>query len=187
MKYCGYCGQVMDDSDEFCKKCGAAAIPTPDATPDDVALAEEREFINGLHRFLKYERISWKVTGIVFLVLAAIYVFFGFIFAVAGLASEEVAITGAGIIYMFTCGITFVPLAVINLVMVSKTQKYMTMIEQGTDIGTAITRAGSVGMIVFAAFFNEIALIFIIINFVRVKCNQQVIARIFDRLSMNQL
>ena len=177
MKYCGYCGQVMDDSDEFCKKCGAAAIPTPDATPDDVALAEEREFINGLH----------KVTGIVFLVLAAIYVFFGFIFAVAGLASEEVAITGVGITYMFICGITFVPLAVINLVMVFKTQKYMTMIEQGTDIGAAITRAGSVGMIVFAAFFNEIALIFIIINFVRVKCNQQVIARIFDRLSMNQL
>ena len=187
MKYCGYCGQVMEDSDEFCKKCGAAAIPTPDATPDDVALAEEREFINGLHRFLKYERLCWKIFGIIFLVLSAMYIFIALIFTIVGIAVDEAVFAGMGVMYMFMYGIIFIPIAVINLVMVSKTQKYMTMIEQGTDIGAAITRAGSVGMIVFAAFFNEIALIFIIINFVRVKCNQQVIARIFDRLSMNQL
>ena len=51
-----------------------------------------------------------------------------------------------------------------------------------TDIAVTRTRCKSVGMIVFAAIFNNVALVFIIINFVKTKMH----AAEFDRIEAKQ-
>ncbi|MCR5601612.1 MAG: hypothetical protein K6G33_12820, partial [Ruminococcus sp.] len=46
------------------------------------------------------------------------------------------------------------------------------------DIEMSRARAGSIGMIVFAAIFNDIALIFVILNFIYVKRHRDIIESI---------
>lgn len=184
MKYCGYCGRVMADNDQFCANCGATAIPTPDAVPEDMQIAEERAFLNYLYKFFKFERLMWKIFGIVFLVCFGIFFVFGLIFLFAGFGTGEAAFAFGSVMYVLAASITYLPVAIINFIMVSKTERYMnTLLSE--DVRPAITRAGSVGMIVFGALFNTVAMIFIIINFAKVKGNPQIVSRIFARYDPN--
>ena len=79
---------------------------------------------------------------------------------------------GVGAIYMLY-GLLFLPVAIVNLKMVSRAEHYMNIVY--TDAAAVEERAGNVGMIVLAAFFNSIALVFIIINFVRSKTEKDVL------------
>ncbi len=83
----------------------------------------------------------------------------------------DVAIlTGAGVIFVsmfyFVFGVILLAVAIVNLVMSSKIGKY-----RYSEVLT-IKHASSVGSIIVAALFNEIALIFVIINFVYAKRNR---------------
>ena len=74
----------------------------------------------------------------------------------------------------------YLPPAVVSLVMLKKVEYYENTVY--TDVSIARKRCISVGMIVFAAIFNKIALIFIIINFVKTRKN----AAAFDRIEAAQ-
>jgi hypothetical protein len=76
--------------------------------------------------------------------------------------------------------IVYLPLAIINLKLLKKVEYYENTLY--SDVSIARKRCTSVGMIVFAAIFNKIALIFIIINFVKTRKN----AASFDRIEAAQ-
>lgn len=87
---------------------------------------------------------------------------------------DDVAIlAGAGVIavstYCITFGIILLAVGIVNLVLASKVGKYRLSDE------LTVKHAGSVGTIVLAAIFNEIALVFVIINFVIAKKNRAIL------------
>ena len=71
--------------------------------------------------------------------------------------------------FYFGFGCSLLAIAIVNLVMASKVSK-----SRYSEVLTA-KHAGSVGSIVLAALFNEIALIFVIINFVLAKKHRAVL------------
>ena len=80
-------------------------------------------------------------------------------------------------VFYLKCGnYDVLPIAIVNLKMVSKAEYYMDTLYN--DASSMRERAESVGMIILATFFNEIALIFIIINFVRAKTCKETLDRI---------
>ena len=74
-----------------------------------------------------------------------------------------------GAAYLTNAWLVYIPIAIINLIMANKINYYQEAVY--TDLPAARKRCGSVGMIVFGYLFNKIALIFIIINFIRTKNN----------------
>lgn len=66
--------------------------------------------------------------------------------------------------------LTLLPVVIVGFVMGSKVIRYYN--EAAADCENALKHAGSVGVIVLAAFFSTPALIFIIINFVKTKRNR---------------
>lgn len=129
----------------------------------------QQECLNSVYIRLKHERLCWKICGIFYLVFCAV-------FFVIGIAT---CWFGVGFVFLLY-SILFLPIAIINMVMIGKVDYYRNSLYN--DCGPTVTRSTSVGNIVFAAFFNEIALIFIIINFVFVKRNKAV----FDKIKHNQ-
>ncbi len=96
--------------------------------------------------------------------------------------SDEAAIAivlAVGIVFI-VYGVLFLPIGIVNLVMKNKLTKYREKLY--TDCTDGVKHASSVGTIVLAAFFNSIALIFIIINFVFMKKNRET----FERIKANQ-
>lgn len=174
--FCSKCSAQIPDNSKFCGVCGAPVQTTYDQTSytppvaKEYNIAEEKECLDNFARFFKYERLAWKIEGIVILVLSCLFAGLGFIFFMAAIAEELLASVGA--IYMLY-GLLFLPVAIVNLKMVSRAEHYMNIVY--TDAAAVEERAGNVGMIVLAAFFNSIALIFIIINFVRSKTEKDVL------------
>ena len=68
------------------------------------------------------------------------------------------------------------PLIIVDFKMVKRVEFYQGCME--TDISVTRTRCKSVGMIVFAAIFNNVALVCIIINFVKTKMHAAEVDRI---------
>lgn len=195
--FCQKCGSPVEDGVKFCPNCGN---PTDDKAtyvqsaptgaqndPRDPALQDE--CMRSLYNHLRHEKTAWKVCGIVLTVLCALLIFIGIVMTVSGIGSAVInepysydyqyrsadiyavgAVSGGVVLLIY--GILFAPVAVIDLIMIGKTQRYIDSLYK--DCGEAVTRCGSVGMIVFGAFFNTIALIFIIINFVKVKSHRAV-------------
>ena len=184
LKFCTNCGKQLDDHIRFCPICGTALDSTiPDSRAQDI-LQEEKKCLDQFYRFFKYERLSWKISGIVMLVFSL------FIFILSGLVSVIPAISGVedsldlvGVIFLFLWislyGLLFLPIAIINLKMVKRCDNYMNTLY--SDAAPMVKRCNSVGMIVLGAIFNTVAMAFIIVNFVRAKNNaaqlQQIIAR----------
>lgn len=179
MKYCAYCGQELHDDARFCDHCGASVAA------EETNIQEEKEFLDNTYRFLKYERLAWKIAGVVLLILCIIILGCGLLVlaATAGNAltgdADSVLGLGFAMVYLLIYGLLFLPIAIIGLVSAKKIDGYMAGMY--ADFRPAATRCGSIGMIVFTAFFNEIALIFYIINFVRMKSNKRMVERITCR------
>lgn len=174
--FCSKCSAQIPDNSKFCGVCGAPVQTTYGQTSytppvaKEYTLAEEKESLDNFARFFKYERLAWKIEGIVILVLSCLFAGLGFIFFMAAMAEEFFA--GIGVLYMLY-GLLFLPVAIVNLKMVSRAEHYMNIVY--TDAAAVEERAGSIGMIILAAFFNNIALVFIIINFVRSKTEKDVL------------
>ena len=174
--FCSKCSAQIPDNSKFCGVCGAPVQTTYGQTSytppvaKEYTLAEEKESLDNFARFFKYERLAWKIEGIVMLVISCLFAGLGFIFFMATIAEEFFA--GVGAIYMLY-GLLFLPVAIVNLKMVSRAEHYMNIVY--TDAAAVEERAGNVGMIVLAAFFNSIALVFIIMNFVRSKTEKDVL------------
>ena len=187
MKFCVNCGSQLSDDARFCTACGAevkdAAPVENDVTIDDsLLIQQEKECLNKFYRFFKYERLAWKIVGIVFLVFSLVFIGFGFLAFLMGAATgEEMGIAfaaGFGGIYVLY-GLIFLPIAIINLKMVGKAEYYMNVIYR--DARPVVVRCNSIGMLVFSYFFNTIAMAFIIVNFVFNKTNKEILARAIAR------
>ncbi len=199
MKFCTHCGKQLEDDFQFCNGCGAPVNPTnatqPNynnyntgyATPEpvviseDYSMAQEKESLDFMHRFLKFERLSWKIGAIVFVVLAGLFAFLGFIFMIVAADSYGYRadfFRPMGFTYFFL-GVLYVPISVVGFKMVAKTEEYMNMIY--FDAAPVVQRCTSVGMIVLGAFFNTIAMVFIIVNFAKAKSNMPTLQRAIDR------
>lgn len=183
MKYCVKCGNAMAEEAAFCTACGAPAAvaapaPAQETPGTDDGLAKEKEFLDTYHRLFRYERLAWKIAGIVLLILSLLFIGLGMLFLLLALVSRGAALIVPAVMLVLY-GLLFLPAAILNLKMVPKAQYYMDILY--TDVRPVITRCSSIGMFILAGFFNEIALIFIIINFVRTKANREMLQRVTVR------
>ncbi len=182
MKYCTNCGKEVAEGNLFCAECGA---PVDAVKSEEAAIAEEKECLDFFYRFFKYERLAWKIFGIVWVAFAAFFLVFGILFGGIGAIefglntpADEMAFGVLSGTYVFL-SILYLPIGIINLCMVKRARFYMDTIY--TDVCPAIVRLNSVGMIVFSAMFNTLAMVFIIINFARAKSSKEMLNRIAKR------
>lgn len=226
MKNCTKCGQNIPDNAKFCSYCGEVAEEVK-TTQESTTYYEapvtqtpvqgregEQKCLDGLSSRLKWERIAWKINGIVFLVCAIIFLLIGFIGTIAGgsLVADNASYSydyydgeyyydddygyysdnvdgedfvGAiglvyGIVYVIGGLVGFLPVAIVSLVMAKKVGKYREKLY--TDCTDGYNHATSVGSIVLGALFNEVALVFIIINFILTRNKKAE----FDRIKATQ-
>lgn len=183
MKYCVYCGNPMDDNARFCFACGKETADTAPAAPaaytEPVSVNEEQECLDNFHKAFKFERLAWKILGIIMLVCAIVYAFLGGMITFLGLLADGNIVSVMGMPYLLISLIFMFPVAIFNLKMVSRAEYYMDTLY--TDTAGMVKRTSSIGMIVLGAIFNQYALICIIISFVRTKSNKAVLDRIIAR------
>ena len=178
MKTCTNCGTALYDQAAFCPTCGLAVPATEPAAEFAAAPAQEETALNLMQRMFKYERLAWKIGAIVWLVMAAIFGLFSGLYGLIGLISmiEEPEMGGMMFgfgLYFTIFVVMYASVGIYNLMMVKRANHYMETARQ--DVQGALTRAGSVGMIVLSAMFNTVAMVFIIINFVNAKTNGHVL------------
>ncbi len=169
MKYCSNCGTALADTAQFCSGCG---------TPVGNTEAEKTECIEDFRKFLKWERFSWLLFGIIFLVYGILVLTLGMIIVMAGGMtgySYRLDMGVIGGVYVFA-GLLVLSIAIVNLVMAKRAGEYREDLDHAPKY--VIDRCGSVGLIVLGAFFNTLALVFIIINFVRTKTCKHIIDKL---------
>ena len=175
--YCSNCNSQIPDNSRFCPFCGVAPDPQGD-------LREEQEFLDTTHRLLRWERRAWNILGtylfiggIMIVALCSILGFMGLILAVEGdnTGADTIALSA---IYGLA-GILYIGWGALHKIAAGKINQYIDNLYN--DFKPTEDRCGSIGMIVFAYFFNSIALVFFIINFVRMKTNKSIIQRILSR------
>lgn len=183
MKFCTNCGKQLAPDVRFCSNCGAALETAALADRDQATLQEEKKCLDTFYRFFKYERLSWKISGIVMLVFCLVIFCFsslwGIIPAIAGAEDVDLAAFIVICLWFSLYGLLFLPIAIISLCMVKRCEKYMNTLY--TDAKPMVTRCSSIGMIVFSAIFNNIAMAFIIVNFVMVKTKAKQLKQIVAR------
>jgi hypothetical protein len=144
-------------------------------------LKEEKEFLDMTHRLLRWERKAWSISGkvhlIVGIVFAALFFLLGILYMALG--DELIAFSIVFFAYSLIFGCLIIALGIVNLKAADKIPQYTDTLYK--DFRAAHKRCGSIGMIIFGYFFNTIALVFYIINFVRMKSCKKRIDRILTR------
>lgn len=208
--FCNKCGRQIPDDAIFCSWCGETIVrvqenpfneapateynpPEPTETPKaedvqneppaaDPDLHEEQEFLDMTHRLLRWERMAWSITGKVLIILSIVFAAIFSILAVVGMFSADagggVAVI-LGILYGTIYGGMFLALGIVSAKAAGKIPQYLDSMYY--DFEKTEKRSGSIGMLVLTVLFNEIAFIFFIINFVRIKSNGKLIERIKAR------
>ena len=162
MKYCLHCGKELTDDARFCVVCGTEApLPLNE-------IAEEKQVLDRLHRFLRYERVAWLIGGLALLG----ELFLAVITEVPGSATSL-------FLAFVVLGLFLSPVIITNLVMAKKTREYID--ELYAYARPTVIRCGSAGIIVLGVFFNTVAMIFAIINFATVKSNEALLERVIKR------
>ena len=208
--FCNRCGRQIPDDAIFCSWCGETIVrvqetpfneapateynpPEPTETPKaedvqneppaaDPDLHEEQEFLDMTHRLLRWERMAWSITGKFALIFgsiaSAVYVLLG----IMALSSGDNTAENPGMLFVM-CGVFFalvlIPVGIICRISANKIPQYLDTMYY--DFEKTEKRSGSIGMLVLTVLFNEIAFIFFIINFVRIKSNGKLIERIKAR------
>lgn len=186
MKFCMHCGQQLPDDARYCDFCGAAAPADFSAAapgqpdPNMKEVQEERECLDNMRKMLRGEYLSWLISTWVILGITIFYLLFLTIFAVVFSVAADVPEAGLlfGVLIVYFA-ILIAPRIVVGFIMASRSKGYMRNIYDRPE--EAIERCGHAGIIVLGAFFNEVALIFIIINFVRCKRRRKVFDRIVSK------
>ncbi|MBQ7444840.1 MAG: hypothetical protein IJS71_02725 [Clostridia bacterium] len=211
MKQCHICGTANSNNASFCASCGSAlggdsyeSVTYPAYSGNSTLTSEEREVIEGMKRNFRREKKSFKIISIIGIVCLSIYACFVLLFAVlfilagnlgtwstssslnlANLSSVDPGTAGtyvvslAMIIYCIVYLVMLLPGFIVGLVAAKKIDYYLTTIDN--DIEPSRKRATAVGMIVFSAIFNNIAMIFVILNFVYARRNAKVIESIINK------
>lgn len=181
MSFCSTCGTEITEDAVFCTNCGATV-----AENDEQNKKEEQDFLDQTYRLMRWEAKAWSITGKVFIIFGIAYAALMFL---AGLGSGiavgsdsvegGIAMATTMIVESLVFGFTFGGIGIVSLISANRIPNYFDGFY--TDFTPALNRCGSVGMIVFTAFFNEIALVFFLINFIRIKSNRRIIDRILAR------
>ena len=182
--YCPRCGNELNDGSNFCRYCGATIEQNYEAK-------QEQEFMDTTHRLLRWERKAWSISSKVFIIFgiiaAALFGILAMISATGAASGYERAFfalySGLMFLYAIIFGVVYIGIGIIYRVASNKIPRYLDSMYN--DFKPTVDRCGSIGMIVFTYFFNNIALIFFIINFVRMKTNKALIQRILNRQARN--
>lgn len=118
---------------------------------------------------LRRETVAYRIYGIVMLALSVITILSGIFILLTDTSVNTLALGNDSNYMVLSYGGVLLTFAIVNLIRSFRIGKYRLSETQ------TIKHASSVGSIVLAAIFNEIALIFAIINFVTAKTNQQVL------------
>lgn len=200
MAFCYHCGKELREDAGSCENCGAQitampqsdisqtpsvpAVKIPERTAEDY-IKEEQEFLDNTRRLLNWERKAWKICGMVLVILgaafAAFFSLFGMLFTIISI-TDDTSLLSLAFVYFFYAIIyasIFIPVGVVELCASRKIPYYLDTLYR--DIRPTVDRCGSVGMLIFSIFFGEVALVFFLINFIRMKCNKDTIARIIAR------
>ena len=197
MKFCEFCGRELPDYAAFCEHCGAqqpaaqGAYAMQPTAPQPVPGEEER-LLEQLKKMLRAEHLAWKIAAIVntcllglatsfVLLLLALDFPFGRFFEelFESLYESDVSLS-----FSFPISSTL-PGIIIGFIRAAKTRRAYLCIEGYPRL--AIDHCDSVGSIIWAALFNEVALIFVIINFVRCKSNKALMDQLRQRSSIGYI
>lgn len=177
MKTCWRCHTSNGDGAGYCASCGADLSTG--------VLAEEQRFLDDCRISLRHERRALRIFGIVFIVFCAITLA---VMPLIFISVRNAYITAFALIlaelYLFVYFAMFLAIGIVNLVSASRTGKAIDAVY--TDLSAVNKRNGSAKRIVFAVFFNTIAMIFIIINFSRLKKNSALVERIIAKQNASQ-
>lgn len=121
---------------------------------------EQQACLDNIYARLKNERLCWKIFGFALMGYAVL-------FSILGIFQP--------ILFLYVA-LLYLPVSIISFKMIAKVDFYMNSLY--TDCEETVKRCSSVGMIVFGALFNTVAMIFIIINFVNVKNNEKILKEI---------
>lgn len=175
MNTCKQCNAPLPENARYCNICGYPVS-------EEAALREEQEFLNTTHRLLRWEQKAWRICGNVMLAVgaffAAFYAMFGMIFLLSG-DSFGAGLFTVFFIYAQIFGGIFIAVGIIGKLSAKKIPPYLDTMHMNFE--ATVFRSGSIGMLVFAAFFGEVAFIFFLINFIRLKSNPQLVQRIINR------
>ena len=162
MKICRDCNAQIEDNVSVCPYCGAKQT------------AENSTVLMTMMKFLQLEHFAWKFGAIMAIVAVVIYIIAGItmmatggFIAQRGGSTESGMIVFAGVLYIIIGIMVFIPIVIIGFMMLKKVEYYESVVY--TDVSIARARLTSVGMIVFCAIFNTLAMIFYLINFIKTK------------------
>lgn len=159
------------------------STPVVIPAPSDKDIQEERAFLDQTHRLLRWERRAWSISGKVALIVGIVFAVLFFLIGViaAAASGDEGGIVGFSVmfIYAFIFGGILIAVGIVSLAAANKIPQYTDTLYK--DFRATNTRCNSIGLIVFGYFFNNIALVFYLINFVRMKSNKPMIERILTR------
>ena len=171
MKTCSYCNQPIEDTATFCPYCGQRQETVEvSSTPTD----EREKALYVFRRNLRHERKCWSICGGVWLGFCIFFFAFSLLYLVLAIGLKEPAIA---IFFPFFSLYTLLllPIAILNLVMSRKITGYLNTLD--TDPNPAIERCEGVWLIVLSALFNNIAMIFVILNFIHVKSHKELLMK----------
>ncbi len=185
MPFCKNCGKGLPVDAEFCVNCGTAVedyaeqnnsvntnMPEPPAVPaeqSDNGSARRQKLLDNFYLRLKWELKAWSIFSKVYTIFGGVCAGISILSLMVALISwsELSALWGVYAYMFFVYALVTLPIGIIAMVVKNKVRKYMEGLYY--DCGPAVTRGESVGMIVFNALFNTVALIFYIINFITIK------------------
>lgn len=185
MKNCGKCGKPLGDNERFCTVCGTDSAQNGEARAENEARLE-REFCASYKRVLRYEIRALKIAGIAYLVLTVALAIVTFVLMGSdGIAvpDELVKLITNGEVelnsYLFSCVISYCVISAINMILSKRAEAYYDAFE--TDIERTVRHYTSTGSLILRVFFNKVALIFYIINFIKTRSNAELIAGIIAK------
>lgn len=173
MKYCESCGRALPDYALFCEACGARQRPLYPRTP----APSSAPLLSDLRAMLRAEHLAWKIAAIVqaaFLGVAALLHLLALLLELRQTTGQlTAAFSFASPFSSFMQSLSGV---IAGFILAGLTGRALRELPQQPQ--AALRHCNSVGSIVLGALFNKVALVFIIINFVRCRCNRAVVAQL---------
>ena len=197
MMICAKCGSQLVSDANFCPNCGTQIVvepalqPAPAITPVEAIIEptgavdepaeqglsnEDKEFMENTRRFLRWEKKAWKLTGIFFIAIGALFGGLFLLLAIAMMAigdDEAIALSIIYVVYALLYGAMFLGIGIVQLIASNKIPYYLDRID--TDFAAVEKRCGSIGMMVFTGLFGTVPVIFFAINFARIRsCSKRI-------------